>query len=374
MRHPLPGEVREGRYGNPVLRKLEPSGSLRDRLTGRTFPTEVGDRGAALYVEPSGAAPPPELEPMPATPEEGWWTHPYAGGPMVKVPGFPRALYPPDVPAPYVPSVKGPDVVAYKRTICRLGRWAPWDPAAWDEAFNNAFSHGRGTGLVGDTGVAGVQRQQNISPASGWIGKATFNTLRSARVPTGPHEGEMAMDSVAVNLIEEAWALFQAPPPVTVEDVETSMTDYLLRSIGAASRWHYSQARPISNFGIPPDQTQTADCSGQSTSVYYWARQDTGAPVPDPNRFCPGYGGYSGAGWTGSLIAAPRCSAPYRVGDLGLYGDSTGDTSHVVTCYAPGSASTAEWCSNGSEEAPYAVELHYRGDYLCTVRPGLGVT
>jgi hypothetical protein len=65
-------------------------------------------------------------------------------------------------------------------------------------------------------------------------------------------------------------------------------------------------------------------------------------------------------------------SAPYQIGDLAIYGTSYGNTTHVVTCYAPGDAGSADWCSHGSEAAPYPVALHYRGDLLCVCRPGLG--
>jgi hypothetical protein len=139
-----------------------------------------------------------------------WWEDPYKGGPLVVVPGFPRNLYPPDVKGK-MPSVDGPDVLAYKRTISRAGRWKPWEPSAWDDSFSNAFSHGKGTGNVGDSGVAGVQRQQGLDP-TGWVGEKTFNTLRSIRVPEGPHKDEMAMDANAANLIALAYEQFKAPP------------------------------------------------------------------------------------------------------------------------------------------------------------------
>lgn len=128
---------------------------------------------------------------------------------MVAVPGFPRPLYPPDAKGK-TPSVDGPDVVAYKRVVSRAGRWKPWDPAGWDDSFSNGFSHGKG-GNVGESGVAGVQRQQNLDP-TGYIGEKTFNLLRSIRVPEGPHKGEMAMDANAANLIAEAFYKFKQPP------------------------------------------------------------------------------------------------------------------------------------------------------------------
>jgi hypothetical protein len=138
------------------------------------------------------------------------YQHGYPGGPMVKVAGFPRPLYPPDANQHGKrPSVDGPDVVAYKRTVSRLGRW-PWQE--FDETYSNGFAHGT-SGNVGQTGVAGVQRQQDLDD-TGWIGEKTFNTLRSARVPDGkPHAGEMAMDATAVRLVDEAFALFGGHEP-----------------------------------------------------------------------------------------------------------------------------------------------------------------
>jgi hypothetical protein len=296
-----------------------------------------------------------------------WWTKPYKGGPMIAVPGFPRPLYPPEAKHQgRDPSKDGPDVVAYKRTVCRMGRWKPWDPASWDDSFNNLFSQGRGTGMVGDSGVRGIQRQQGLDQ-TGWVGEKTFNLMRSARVPDGPNEGEMAMDSVAVNLIEEAWAIYGGDPtPETAADVEGAIVDYCKRSINANPGIHYSQARAMTHLGVPPENGFTADCSGHSTSSYYWARKVTSVPVPDPN-----HSGFNGYGYTGTLINNPEVKAPYEVGDLAIYGDSYGDTSHVVTCYKPGDAGESKWCSHGSESGPYSVTLHYRDDLLCVVRPGL---
>jgi len=139
-----------------------------------------------------------------------WWEKPYKGGPMVKVAGFPRPLYPPDAAERgKKPSVNGPDVEAYKRTVSRAGRW-PWQ--TFDEAYSNSFAHGT-SGNVINSGVAGIQRQQNIDD-TGWIGQKTFNTLRSIRVPEGKaHAGEMAMDATAVKMINQAWEMFAGHEP-----------------------------------------------------------------------------------------------------------------------------------------------------------------
>jgi hypothetical protein len=143
--------------------------------------------------------------------ERAWWQRGYPGAPMVKVAGFPRPLYPPDA-SQYGKraSQDGPDVTAYKRTVSRAGRW-PWQQ--FDDSFTNGFAHGKAGGNVGDSGIAGVQRQQHIDD-TGWLGKTTFNVLRSIVVPGGlPHAGEMAMDETSVVLINEAWALFGGHEP-----------------------------------------------------------------------------------------------------------------------------------------------------------------
>jgi len=138
-----------------------------------------------------------------------WWEKGYPGGPMVSVKGFPRPLYPPDAKG-YPPSSDGPDVEAYKRTVSRAGRW-PWQ--TFDRAYSNGFAHGKPGGNVPETGIAGCQRQLGIQ-ATGFVGQATFNGLRSIRIPAGlPHAGEPAMDATAVKLINQAYDQFQKPPP-----------------------------------------------------------------------------------------------------------------------------------------------------------------
>ena len=155
-----------------------------------------------------------------------WYETPYKTGRPVAVPGFPRPLYPPDAANKgKQPSVDGPDVEAYKRTVWRAGRWQ--GPASnFDRAFSNNFSHGKSPNVV-DTGVAGVQRQQAVEPDTGWIGKSTFDILRSIKVPDGPHKGEMAMDANAQNLIAQAWKMFggnepKPEPPKPPPNVKTT--------------------------------------------------------------------------------------------------------------------------------------------------------
>lgn len=180
-----------------------------------------------------------------------WYEKPYAGGPMV-VPAayFPRPLYPPDSAPGRVPSGDGPDVLAYKRTLCRLGRWGKWEPSSWDDSFSNGFSHGKGPN-VADSGIAGFQRQMGIDP-TGFIGKATFNTLASCRVPEGrPHVGEMAMDANSANLIAEAFSIYGGmatplPPPEPEKPTQSKRQLVL----AAATGWLGYVEGPSSNETI----------------------------------------------------------------------------------------------------------------------------
>lgn len=150
-----------------------------------------------------------------------WWESPYSGGGPARPQAFPRPLYPPDSASKGKnPSVPGPDVEAYKRTISRLGRW-PWQE--FDQSFSNHFSHGKPGGNVADSGIAGFQRQMHLD-ATGWIGKKTYDALRFALVPEGlPNAGQQGMDATAVVLLDEAFDQFggiePAPPAGSVRSL-----------------------------------------------------------------------------------------------------------------------------------------------------------
>ena len=183
-----------------------------------------------------------------------WWEQGYPGGPMVKVDGFPRPLYPPDAREHgKSPSVDGPDVEAYKRIVSRAGRW-PWK--VFDDAYSNAFAHGEAGGNVADSGVAGVQRQLHLD-ATGWVGEPTFNGLRSIRIPAGlPHAGEPAMDAYAASLIDEAYARFRGSEPApAVGGVRRTALDLAIGELGAAEYPHGSNLNPYGDWygmnGVP---------------------------------------------------------------------------------------------------------------------------
>ena len=288
-----------------------------------------------------------------------WNSQPPKGGPMVDVPWL-GAFYPPDAAAQGKPPTPPSTAVeGLKRTLGRLGAW-PWNPDGYDDEYSNAFAHGSSSG----PGIEAVQAWAKINP-TGWIGKPTWNFLRSVRVPEQrTHGGEMAMDSKAADLIRQAAVQPPTPDENQQETVQRCMQDYCRRALANAGNWHYRQARPMQSLGDNPDGVIYSDCSEGATATYYWAGQQTGYLVPDPNG-----NNYDGSGWTGTLWSNnPPCQGPYRVGDLALY---TGNGGHVTLCIIPGDSTSSRWWSNGSEGGPYQEPLTYRSDLQGVVRPPL---
>jgi hypothetical protein len=285
-----------------------------------------------------------------AAPE--WWEVAYRGGPPVGPSKLIRPLYFPGGPSGKPASDDGPDVVAVKRAVWRGGRW-PGPASGFNPTFTREFALGR-SGDVPMTGLAGFQRQMKIQ-ATGQMGDETYQALRYARVPDClPNAGDPLFDARAVDLLDQA-----AHPPITA-GIAQLLAGYCRDCIAAEPKWHYLQERPMRHLGVPPAQGASTDCSGHATSAYYWAG------APDPN-----HRGYDGYGYTGTLISNPQTVAPYAVGDLALYGQSTAETTHVCTCYVAGDAASSCWCSHGSETGPSSCTLHYRSDLLIVVRPGL---
>jgi CHAP domain len=145
-----------------------------------------------------------------------WWENANPGAKMVG-PAMTRPLYPPDAASRgKTPSSQGSDVVAIKRAVWRSGHW-PGPASAFDAAFSNAFAHGK-SGNVSENGLAGLQRQNGID-ATGWMGEATYNLIRSALIPAGlPHAGEHLLDQTAIDQLEH-YAKQQAGGASTVREL-----------------------------------------------------------------------------------------------------------------------------------------------------------
>lgn len=132
------------------------------------------------------------------------------------------------------------------------------------------------------------------------------------------------------------------------------MTPLRLKIV-AAARWgianepriHYGQVRPVPlGRGLP----LTTDCSGFVTLCYYLAG------APDPNGL-----GYSGQGWTGTLLAHLPRTAALRRGDIVVWGVYPGR--HCALVLEPGDDPLL--CSHGQERGPRAV----RYSDECQIQP-----
>ena len=111
---------------------------------------------------------------------------------------------------------------------------------------------------------------------------------------------------------------------------------------------HYKRSRPIpvalARRTIPPGGIVT-DCSGAVTLACKWAG------LPDPNGL-----GYSGQGFTGSLLGLRHITRPMvRPADLVVLGPGTGD--HVCMVLAVPPAGDLELGSHGQEKGPVSVSL-----------------
>jgi cell wall-associated NlpC family hydrolase len=115
--------------------------------------------------------------------------------------------------------------------------------------------------------------------------------------------------------------------------------------IVAAARWgianepriHYGEARP---FPLARRLPLTTDCSGFVTLCYYLAG------APDPNGL-----GYSGAGWTGTLLRNLAPTPRLRAGDIVVWGVNPGH--HCALVLEPGDDPLM--CSHGQEHGPLPI-------------------
>ena len=142
----------------------------------RVQPDAPGDRGAWVAYRQ-------QLRDLPARDEGSREGGMAEGADMSAVTSpFVRPLHPGD---------RGPDVVAVKRAMARIGR-LPW--VKFDSVYNKKLQ----------AAMAGFQRDVGIKPATGFMGRQTFNVL-VAHKPTKAHPGEKAFDEYANELL---WAAY----------------------------------------------------------------------------------------------------------------------------------------------------------------------
>lgn len=133
---------------------------------------------------------------------------------------------------------------------------------------------------------------------------------------------------------------------------EAAKAPALRARIAAVAHWaveheaeiHYAELRPIESLHHPRRLPIRTDCSGFVTLCYAWAG------APDPNGL-----GYSGQGYTGTLLAHLRPIPPdgAEPGDLVVWGEPPGV--HVALVLER--AGDPLLCSHGQERGPLEIRF-----------------
>lgn len=148
------------------------------------------------------------------------------------------------------------------------------------------------------------------------------------------------------------------PRLVALLEASAAQSLTVREEIVANARWgianepqiHYEQLRPIDGLHEPRKLPLYTDCSGFSTLCYAWAG------APDPNGL-----GYSGAGYTGTLLQHMTAIAADAVqpGDLVVWGPPPGHHVALVLELGPDPL----LCSHGQEAGPLEIRFSVESEY-----------
>lgn len=251
---------------------------------------------------------------------------------------------------------KGPTAEALKRFFGRVGLL---DWGDYDQHYNKVLWE-----LVAQLKINQGIRPKNL-PKDGSYGKEVWEHIRTRKVPDGPHKGEYALDHYSRKIVQDEAGILSTSAEVA--KVQFYIAEWWRIAIAHSSIWHYSQRRP-GDVTAAPDRGGYNDCSLAVIQAHRYAQDKAGVPVPDPAMY-----NYSGYGNTDDKEDNwPKIGSPFRVGDLAHFHSER----HVVECIKPGTFSTAQWGSNGSEAAPELISpmtSYYRfpEEFMFVVRPAL---
>lgn len=149
--------------------------------------------------------------------------------------------------------------------------------------------------------------------------------------------------------------------PTAKAKVRKAISDYCVRAEVARLKRHYSQYRPITGFGLDPEERQMDDCSGFVGKAFYWSSHRTGIWLPDPLNERWTHFGYTGTQYE-YLKGHPVAPDRYLVGDMAIFGTPS-NTVHTSICRKAGTAATSIFTSHGHEawvfdrDAPEPISL-----------------
>ncbi len=135
--------------------------------------------------------------------------------------------------------------------------------------------------------------------------------------------------------------------PTQKKHVRDAIANYCARAETARLLWHYSQQRPFTGYGVPPDGHQhVADCSSYCALAFDWAARVAHVYLHSPLDAQPGWG-YTGTQY--AYLAAHQAPVDkYMVGDMAIFGRPS-NTVHTSICRKAGTTTTAVFSSNGHE-------------------------
>jgi cell wall-associated NlpC family hydrolase len=197
-------------------------------------------------------------------------------------------------------------------------------------------------------------------PADGQYGQHTAAAVARAKWALGypkPRCDEVA-DAKLVAYLEGTPVPAGFAARQQARRAEAAQTLTLRQKIVANAQWgiahepqiHYEQLRPMDGLKTPRKLPLHTDCSGFATLCYAWAG------APDPNGL-----GYSGQGWTGTLLQHMKAIAAEAVqpGDLVVWGAPPGH--HVALALEAGPDPLL--CSHGQEKGPIAIRFSVESAY-----------
>lgn len=245
---------------------------------------------------------------------------------------------------------KGNTALAVKRALAHLG-FLEWDPDHWDNQWNQKLSDA----------AAAWKVKRGLIPKGSTDGSWGEKAHTEMRGTWFGEEQKPAFDGESQRLLQEEKRGAAPPPPSGSPEqrVREQITKFCEQGIGEPD-WYYSQARAIDRE-VNPNGPSTSDCSGSVIQMFWFAKQNTGANVPDPAQ--QGWSGYGNTNYYEDDWPTVT-DGQYKVGDLAHY------DGHVCCCYHAGNSETADWWSFGSEP-PSKRKLYYRSDFRKVVRPKL---
>lgn len=196
---------------------------------------------------------------------------------------------------------KGNTALALKRAMSRLGYLA-WEPEKWDNMFNKKLE----------------AALDEWDPGKNGYGKGRYDKIRAAKVKTGSHAGEYALDGTAINMVQTEMASMQG----------TKVPDLGPLEKGGASLLDFALSHATSGIALYPasDTVWTAGTTVIAPEKVTVAR----ASSSSPGDACYLDGASGVRYWMGHMISAPAVGKVIsKGGTIGKVGSFAGYTPHL---------------------------------------------